>query len=325
MALTAPVAVFTMLLAGCAGHSNALVSDSVSASRPAGGVSSSPKPEGSSGVMFGGSKELLKQPSLGSKLAIVRTYHFPSPEDIQALKQGATLLTSFGHGDWARIASGTQDVAIKKYLAKVDQAAVDHHLSAIYVTFNHEADKVSGERPADFVKAWDHIHSLAAGMKVNWQQGGRIHWVLILTHGPYAQGTAQKYWPGKGNVDIVGVDGYNSAACSKHPLSATYLAAGQPEKPAKLFGPTVSFAAHHGNLPVFIAEWGSVPYRNPQSRADFIKAMTAFITAHPRIHAVSYWDSHGHKNACDYSIANDPAATKALAAMAANPHFVTKP
>ncbi|MCQ4042766.1 hypothetical protein ACFOSC_10675 [Streptantibioticus rubrisoli] len=315
-------ATFVTLLTGCSGRSTPSTPDA-SASWSA--------PGGSSSVLFGGNKSLLHQPLVGPKLAIVRTYHelahddFPSAEDTQALNQGAALLTSFGKGEWTSIASGAQDSAIRSFLTKVDQAAVDHHLGAIYVTFNHEADLINGERPADFVKAWDHIHSLATDLKVNWQDGGRIHWALILTQGAYAPARASRYWPGAGNVDVVGVDGYNAADCRKHPFTDTYAATGKPEQPAQLFSQAVSFAARHGNLPVFIAEWGSVPYHTARTRADFIKAMASYITAHPSIRSEMYWDAHGQNNACDYNLANDPTATSALAAMAADSRFQAKP
>ena len=176
-------------------------------------------------VLFGGDVPLTKEePQLGRRLAIVRVYdligqHFPNRREATYMSQGSTILVSFDtylrHGpSYASIAAGREDGTIRAFLDSVEQAAVKYRLRAIYVTFEHEANNVSKHAglgsPAEFVRAWDHVHQLAVDAHLDWNQGGRLHWVLILTHYGYINGSAASYWPGAGEVDIIAADGYNT-------------------------------------------------------------------------------------------------------------------
>jgi hypothetical protein len=273
------------------------------------------------GVLFGGDLPLAaEEPALGRRLAIVRIYdligeRFPTGREAQLMAQGTTILVSLDtfppYGpSYASIAAGHQDGVIRAFLQSVNQAAVTYHLSAIYVTFEHEADNLSKRRglgsPAQFIQAWDHVHQLAVSAHLDWNQGGRLHWVFILMHYGYINGKAGSYWPGTGEVDVVGVDGYNRGGCGHSGAQPP------PASPASLFGTTISFAAAHGHLPVFIAEWGSVAYSAPSVRVSFIQQMQAFVAANPSIAATMYWDSQAR---CNYIINNSPSSLAALASM----------
>jgi hypothetical protein len=194
---------------------------------------------------------------------------------------------------------------------------VQYRLGAIYVTFEHEANNVSLHAglgsPAEFVRAWDHVHQLAVDAHLDWNQGGRLHWVLILTHWGYINNSAASYWPGAGNVDIIAADGYNTGGC-RHPGHG-----GQdpPVSPASLFSDVVSFAVAHGSMPVFIAEWGSVAYPSPGVRVSFIQQMQAFVDANPLIAAALYWDSEVPH--CNYEVNNSSSSMAALAGMGQAP------
>jgi hypothetical protein len=144
----------------------------------------------------------------------------------------------------------------------------------------------------------------------------RPHWSLPL-------GFAANYWPGP-DVDVVAADGYNAGNCSgAH--SNNFLQTGSAMvTPGSMFDPVLAFAKAHGNLPVFIAEWASIPYTSPAVRPSFIRAMQGYVLANPAIKAVMYWDSHGGGNhgnsgpgsaACGFSVNNDPLSLAALAAM----------
>jgi hypothetical protein len=279
-------------------------------------------------VLFGGDVPLTKEePQLGRRLAIVRIYdligqHFPDRREATLMSQGSTLLVSFDtyprHGpSYAAIAAGREDGTIRAFLDSVEQAAVKYRLGAIYVTFEHEANNVSLHAglgsPAEFVRAWDHVHQLAVDAHLDWNQGGRLHWVLILTHWGYINNSASSYWPGAGNVDIIAADGYNTGGC-RHPGHG-----GQdpPVSPASLFSAVVSFAVAHGRVPVFIAEWGSVAYPSPGVRVSFIQQMQAFVDANPLIAAALYWDSEVPH--CNYEINNSSSSMAALAGMGRAP------
>jgi hypothetical protein len=305
-------------------------SPGVAPSRPSGGTPGTPRriPGGPSGtgraVLFGGDVPLTKEePQLGRTLAIVRVYdrigqRFPNRREATFMSHGSTILVSFDtlqrHGpSYASIAAGREDGTIRAFLDSVEQAAVKYRLRAIYVTFEHEANNSSKHAglgsPAEFVRAWDHVHQLAVDAHLDWNQGGRLHWVLILTHFGYINGSAASYWPGAGEVDIIAADGYNTGGCR-------HLGHGgqdPPVSPASLFSDAVSFAVAHGRMPVFIAEWGSVAYPAQGVRVSFIRQMQAFVEANPLIAAALYWDSEVPH--CDYEINNSSSSLAALASM----------
>jgi len=291
---------------------------------------------GAKGVLFGGDVPLADaEPELGRTLAIVRVYdligqQFMNKKVAAIMARGSTLLVSLDtyppHGpSYASIAAGHEDGAIRDFLEAADQAAIHYKLGAIYVTFEHEANNLGKHQglgsPAQFVQAWDHVHQLAVQAHLDWNQGGRLHWALILTHYAYLNGSISQYWPGTGEVDVVAADGYNTGGCRTARQSHTGFKYGRTSavSPASLFSKLVSFGAAHGRLPVFIAEWGSVPYTSPRVRVRFIQQMQAFVQANPEIRAALYWDSQ--QVPCNYIVDNSPTSVAALAAMGHSPGF----
>jgi hypothetical protein len=293
----------------------------------------------SSGIMFGGDVPLgAEQGALGRKLAIVRVYdhlgeQFNNPMVDRFMAQGTTLLVSLdtfpGGTPYSAIAAGQQDASIRAFLEAVNQSAIRYHLPAIYVTFEHEANVPAHHQglgtPAQFVQAWDHIHQLAVSAHLDWSQGGRIHWALILTHFAYINGSASQFWPGTSEVDIVAADGYNTGGCRTARESGQSFTTGvtPPVSPSSLFTDVVRFAANNGGLPVFIAEWGSVAYPSPSVRANWIGQMESFLQANPTIHAALYWDSQVPP--CNYIIDNSPASLSALTTLAQSPLMQGRP
>jgi hypothetical protein len=265
-------------------------------------------------AMFGGNAALIKdEPALGRKLAIVRAYYrigdaFPPDSYAQHLAAGSTLLVSLDSNgaSYASIAAGSKDGAILSFLRAVNRAAYRYHVRAIYVSFEHEPDSpqhhVLGS-PAGFVRAWDHVHHLAASAHLNWANGGRLHWALILIHSSIGRSWGNGFWPGTAEVDVLAVDGYNSYPCQGSGQT-------RAQTPAGLFNPTLSFASSHGRLPVFISEWGSTS-AGPQ--AQFIQQMSGYVAGHQQIKAALYWDDGG--SSCSYRVDGHPAALSALRAM----------
>jgi hypothetical protein len=298
-------------------------------------------------VLFGGTWPLVSVQSKTGHLGIVRLYYslgqgFGGRHIEAVLRSGTTALISLDDPprtgpSYASISAGRHDAEIRSFLTDVERAAVTYRLPAIYVTFEHEANSPAHRllgTPAQFAAAYRHIHALAARARLNWNAGGRLHWALILEHMAYfpassrprwslGMGFAASYWPGP-DVDVVAADGYNTGLCYKS-SSPDYRQPGTAMvTPASMFGPLLAFARAHGNLPVFIAEWASVPYTSVLVRPRFIRAMQAFVLSNPAIKAASYWDSHGGGNhghggpgsaACDFSVNSDPLSLAALAAM----------
>jgi len=295
------------------------------------------------GTLFGGDQPLVPESGkLGRNLAIVRMYftlgeQFPIPSATSIMQKGGTVLASLdsppgqGEGNYASIAAGQHDNQIKPFLEHMDQAAVQYHLGAVYFSFEHEANTPPHQSlgsPAQFVQAWDHIHALAASAHLLWNDGGRVHFVLILTNSGYdsmsaratwqdKQGEASSYFPGTNEVDIVAADGYNTGGCRHVSHNVSAMAANAATvSPETLFDPLVSFAHSHGNMPVFVAEWASVTYAGTTKQATFIAQMRAFVAANREVAAVMYWNSWNPQHpGCQMSINNSPTSVATLAAM----------
>lgn len=288
----------------------------------------------SGSALFGGDLPLVSQQGkLHRRLAIVRLYdhigeQFGGRTVKRILGSGSTVLVSLDTkrriASYASIAAGHKDSVISRFLRQVNQAAVTYHLRAIYICFQHEVDNAKHHAglgtPAQFIQAWDRVHRLAARAHLDWNQGGRLHWVWLLEHGAYFDSTASHYWPGGNEVDIVGVDGYNTGRCRFSRPGSDYVQPGtQMQAPSYLFDPALRFAQAHGNKPVIIAEWASTPYTSPRIQPDYIRLMQAFVASHRQIRAALYWDSHAQHSGCNYNIDRRPASMTALAAMGHSP------
>ena len=284
------------------------------------------------GVLFGSTEEMVpKEPALGRKLAIIRVYKslgnlFPDTAEKPMLAAGSTMMVSLDLRDdqtYHQVGAGQFDSEILSFYKSVNAAAVKYGLGSIYVNFEHEPSivkrKIHGT-PPQFVAAWQHVWQLADNAGLDWQNGGRLHWVWIMDHDSYnpsptpgqsGPGTAPLFWPGAAYVDILAVDGYNHPGCHKHePPGNTVFS------PARIFDSALVFAQSHGNLPVYITEFASIPYTDPAIRPSWIDSMTSFITAHPVIIAADYWDGHTNPGStCTFNINNDPASLAALARM----------
>ncbi|HLX47855.1 MAG TPA: hypothetical protein VKS82_05950 [Streptosporangiaceae bacterium] len=279
----------------------------------------------SGGALFGGNAPMAQEESqLGRKLAIVRVYYqigqsFPGPSSAQLLAEGSTLLVSLDSStsgpSYSSIAAGDDDTAILGFLRAVNQAAVQYHLPAIYLCFEHEPENylhVKLGSAAQFIQAWDHVHQLAMAAHLDWNDGGRLHWVWIMVHNAYQiGGGARTWWPGAHEVDIVAADGYNSYAC-RLAKNSPQASQGQAT-PASIFNPVVRFAHKHGQLPVFISEWGS-DFDPVGTQSGFIRQMESFVAANPLVDAVLYWDSTGV--GCDYSFNSESASISAMNTLA---------
>jgi hypothetical protein len=363
VAALAAVAALVALVTGCSGQTpstsppsspppGALVSPSAgTGTQGSGTVSPNQEAAGAgdeSGVtggdLFGGNTGMaVESAALGRRLAIVRTYYtlgesYPRPEDRLWLSQGATEMVSLdtlpGMATYADIAAGREDATISAFLQEIERAAVHYDLPAIYFCFEHEADTAAHHRglgsPAQFVQAWDHIHALAVAGHLDWNDGGRIRWVLILTHEAFIPLGLRPRWamsdqapnawfPGRGEVDVIAADGYESYGCEYKQPSDDGSDGREANLLQQLFEPVVAFAHANGGLPVFITEWGSTSFPTSALQVSFIHQMQAFVDANREVVGAMYWDNTGIGPHCNYIINSNRPAVSAMAAFGQSP------
>jgi len=286
-------------------------------------------------VLFGGTFSLVAQePALGVKLGVVRIYDtLPRldavrPEHLMAGGRGVIVSIDDHSGlSYTRLAAGREDGVILPFLRSLAAAAVRYGVP-LWISFQHEANNprlaVLGT-PAQFQQAWDHLHALAAGAGLNVRQGGPIRWVMILMRWTYFTaserprwsnrlGYASGYWPGAGEADAVGVDGYDMAGCKK---SASNVPVLPSVNPAYLFDPALAFARAQG-VPLVVAEWAADWYSgDPGFQPAFISQMQSWVQQNASgLAAVSYFDSATGAGWCTTEVGGHPASLAALAAMA---------
>lgn len=285
-------------------------------------------------VLFGGTFPLVaKEPALGGKLGVVRMYDtLPRldagrAEKVMAGGRGVIVSIDDHSGpSYAQLAAGREDRVIRPFLRSLAAAAVRYRVP-LWVAFQHEADNphLAGlGTPAQFRRAWAHLHALAAGAGLNGRQGGPIRWVLILMRWAYFTaserprwahrlGYASGYWPGAGEADAVGADGYDMGGCKRSASDVPSLPA---VTPAYLFGPALTFARAQG-VPLVVAEWGANWYSGDRGfQPAFIAAMHSWVQHNAgRLAAVSYFDGADGAGWCAARVDGHPASLAALAAM----------
>jgi hypothetical protein len=112
-----------------------------------------------------------------------------------------------------------------------------------------------------------------------------------------------RYYPGDEYVDWVGVSGYNL----------------DRQSPDQLFGGIYADYGHR--KPLMISEVGAVD-RGGSTKADWIEQFAQWVTRHPAVAAVVWFDTDTHPDVMEkWRIDSDPAALAAYRAMARNPYF----
>jgi hypothetical protein len=315
--VAAAVGTCALVVAGLAGPASGLSGRGVTGWAPVAGAAAGGGPSGvTGGALFGGNYPVVAlEKDLGRKLAVVRLYYhvgdtFPGNAPYaRLLAQGRTALVSVdGGASYAAAAAGREDAEILAFLRSVNRAAVRDRLGSIYVAFQHEPDSRHHRTlgaPVQYLQAWDHVHQLAVSHHLDWNDGGRLHWVLILIHNTYGSWRMREFWPGNREVDLVAADGYNSFGCGH---------GGQhvQQTPTDTFGPVVRFSASHGNIPVMLGEWGSDNIPSGE-QATYISQMQAFVARHHSIVGALYWNTHAGN--CDYRVNGHSASIAALTAM----------
>ena len=174
---------------------------------------------------------------------------------------------------------------------------------------------VNGNKPADFVGAWRHIHDIfvsEGATNATWVWS--VNWAS-LPQTPENQFT--QYYPGDAYVDWVGSSGFNWG---------TSIPSNNPWRTFdELYTPSLSYLKTVGK-PVIISEIATVE-QGGSKPAWLADTYSRIQTEHPEVKAVVYYDakdvSHGAKQ--DWRIASSAASQKAFRQATAPAYFIAGP
>ncbi|MFF7210405.1 glycoside hydrolase family 26 protein [Streptomyces sp. NPDC008238] len=162
----------------------------------------------------------------------------------RVLDSGAMLYVSWEpfKPSIAKIADGSQDEYIRRYASEVRKGN-----APVAISFGHEMNGhwypwgTKDTTPAQFVKAWRHIHDI-------FQDEGATNVIWVWSPNvvnPVPDVALKPYWPGDAYVDWVGVVGYWTATGA-----STF---------ETLYGPTTSQVRTFTKKPFILSETASEP------------------------------------------------------------------
>ena len=213
------------------------------------------------------------QTAIGRKVAIVQSFHpwsdvVPSDIDAQIIANGQIDLLSWAGTDTLSIASGAYDNLIEH-----TAVAIKNLGAPILLRFRWEMDRPNlastVHSPAAYIAAWKHVRAIFTEEGAT--NAGFV-WCPLATG--FANGTAQRYYPGDDQVDWICADVYPPTA------TTTF---------ASMMAPVMQFAAKHSR-PVIIGEFG-IDSASADERAQWYDAMSQDLQAQPQIKAVVYFSS----------------------------------
>lgn len=214
---------------------------------------------------------------------------FAADEVRQAYEYGALTAVRWEPFDakLADIAAGKHDDYVKEFAAAVRKVNLP-----IALTFGHEMNGDwyswgmgrNGNKPADFVAAWKHIHGLfeaADATNVIWT------WTPNVIN-PMPRVKLKPLYPGDEYVDWIGIDGYYT-----HRGKHTYDG---------LFGPTKRQVRTFTDRPFMIMETAAEP---GSSRPDWIEDLFLGVAKDPEVIGFVFFNNDG---SAKWNIDRDRAA-----------------
>jgi hypothetical protein len=221
-----------------------------------------------------GAVDALQQ-EIGRRLDIVHIYlrpdaAFPTSSDRAFVRQGSTLLISWALNDSRAIAAGTWDASIRQRARELKALG-----RPVLLEWRWEMDRPNLRAmvgsPADYIAAWKHIRLIFAGQHVT-----NVAWVWCPTARGFADGTAQAYFPGDGDVNWICADAYPQP--------------GPRRSFTDVVRPFLAWAARHPK-PVMIGEFGVPQSYGAPDRAAWLRGAEQTVLRHPQIKALVYFDS----------------------------------
>jgi hypothetical protein len=244
---------------------------------------------------------------IGRRLDIDQHYYpwhvpFPSWKEEWDLANGRIPLITWGSIRTSRINSGSQDALIR---ARAD--GVKALGEPVFLRFFAEMDgdflSSRTGSPSSYIAAWRRAQWIFASRGAT-----NAVWVWCPTAWGFAEGGAQKFYPGDAYVDWLCADGFNWA----------------PDRPgarwrsfAKIYEAFYEYGVEVGK-PLMVGEFGCLE-RGQGEKAQWItEARDALKNQLPGIAAVVFFDSKGDY---DFRVDTSPSSYEAYKSMAADPHF----
>lgn len=247
----------------------------------------------------------LREQQLGRDLRVLHLYYdWASPMPQSPPAAGTILMISWGGTSYAPILNGSQDALIA---AAAD--ALAGLKAPVFLRWAWEMNgnwfdwdgAHNGNNPAGYIKAWKHIHDIFVAhhaLNVAWVWGPNAGSVPGA-----AWNDMNNYYPGDDYVDWVAVSGYSTGR----------------DNPDSLFGDIVK--RYGSRKPIMIAETGALE-RGGTVKADWIKALQAWVIAHPAVGALVWFDTDNDKGTDkNWRIDSSASSLAAYRALADDPHF----
>jgi len=246
----------------------------------------------------------LRRQQLGRDYGIVHIFcawneHFERPSI-----GDSTLMISWTGVKYAQINNGSQDGVIR---AAARNLAAQGKPTLLRWGWEMNGDWFewdgthNGQDTAGFVKAWKRMHGIFADAGAdnvawvwspNWNSGPNVAWNKM-----------QRYYPGDGYVDWVGVSAYNFDG----------------ESPRRLLTPIVS--AYGGRKPIIVSETASIDHGG-NSKASWTNDLSAHVRATPQIGALCWFDTNIQSDSSeDFRIDSSNASLAAFRSMARTSRF----
>jgi beta-mannanase len=219
---------------------------------------------------------------------------------------GRIPLLTIGNGaSTTEVAQGRHDVYLRQLAEGVRALG-----KPVFVRYAHRMDDPANRgwvgSPESFRAAWARVRELFAGLPASF--------VWAPTADAFAGDTADRFYPGDGQVDWVAADGYNGAGCRD---GAAW------RELSDIFGDFYVWGSSRGK-PLMIGETGSVEdAADPARKAAWLDNAARDLAADmPNVQALVYFDAG---RACDYRVASSARSLAAFKRLALDPHFQTSP
>ena len=249
----------------------------------------------------------MRRQQLGRSFRILQYYYQWTdnlPTSLPSVTGDTDALLSWRGTSYTAILDGSQDTLIAR---QADRLA--RYGKPVFLRWAWEMNgswyvwggAKNGNNPANFVKAWQHIHDIFQAhhaTNVAWVWGPNWY---SLPNAPWND--MRNYYPGDRYVDWVALSGYGDSRLT----------------PDGIYGSFYNTWA--GHKPIMIAETGVLD-RGGTTKPDWIDALVVWLKAHPGVASIVWYDTdHSPGTAENFRLDSTPASLAAFRRLAGDPYF----